>query len=328
MVTFHQVGQALFASEQYAGHTIVYDCGGERVELVNNAIDTDLPEDVEIDILFISHYDRDHVNGILHLLKTHKVKHVILPLVSDFSRFISYSSYPGNKYDRVLEFYKEPKQYIENISPNTKCHYQSAFDSENNVPGNQSYTPVQLPDIIPFGSSIIIPEAEWLLKPFHRKYMTIKEENEFMKGIGLDPDDDFATILSKWPVSSTILKKELIRIGVVSKSDINDYSMTLYSQNPHSRTLYLGDYNARKHCKELVDEYCEYWGNITCLQVPHHGSIDSFNDDLFGCGANDFVISNKLIAQKTSDINPQKVISKINQNNKTHFLTDNGVVEI
>ena len=158
--------------------------------------------------------------------------------------------------------------------------------------------------------------------------MTIKEENEFMKTIGLDPDDDFATILSKWPVSSNILKKELIRIGVVSKSDINDYSMTLYSQNPHSRTLYLGDYNARKHCKELVDEYGEYWGNITCLQVPHHGSIDSFNDDLFACGANDFVISNKLIAQKTSDINPQKVISKINQNNKTHFLTDNGVVEI
>ena len=66
--TFHNVGQALFCIEQVGGFTIVYDCGSEDKlgEMVKTAIHRTFKRNDKVDIVFLSHYDRDHVtpNGI------------------------------------------------------------------------------------------------------------------------------------------------------------------------------------------------------------------------------------------------------------------------
>ena len=322
MVCFHQVGQGLFVYEEFAGSTIIYDCGGENVKFVSTAIDTYFFPNKEIDILFISHYDRDHINGIFHLLKTCKVKHVILPLVSDFSRCLSFSSYPGNKFGRIMDFYEDPVRFIENRFPRVACHYQRAFDIENDLTNTQIIPLNQLPEIIDLGTVIHIPTSGWFLHPFNRKTMSDREEREFITRLGLDPNDRFSTIIQNWSTVNNKLKKELINVGVITKQNINDYSMTLYSQNIYSRSLFLGDYNARKYCNELVNYYRKYWGDITCLQIPHHGSIDSFNNNLLLCGADDFIVSNKLYPKKLGDVDPQQVLNIINSNKKTSYLTD------
>ena len=61
---FAHVDQALFAVERHCEHTIVFDCGGEDQSIVNKAIDEVLSDEEIIDILFVSHYDSDHINGI------------------------------------------------------------------------------------------------------------------------------------------------------------------------------------------------------------------------------------------------------------------------
>lgn len=317
MVTFHRVGQGLFASETFENHTIIYDCGGEKASIVKKAIDTDLTESCEIDLLFISHYDRDHINGIIHLLNTHKVKHVILPLVSDFSRFLSYCSYQYLNYGRIQLLYSNPYQFFKNVSPGTICHFLNT-----DLMRNTRYTIDNLPNELELNVQILL-EDDWLLMPYNRKVMTRQEEAEFLSGLGLDPNISFDKIKEKWPTIHTDLKKTLIGSGAVNKYIINDYSMTLYSQNKESKTLYLGDYNAKKNCGELKTVYNSFWHEISCLQVPHHGSEKSFSRDLLTSGANDYVISNSI---NSKSVNPQSVIEILNQQNKNTHITGNGIV--
>lgn len=59
-----------------------------------------------------------------------------------------------------------------------------------------------------------------------------------------------------------------------------------------SGCLYTGDYNASgsKEWKTLKEHYKQYWHSIGCVQIPHHGSRHSFNDE-FGEVNAFFVIS-------------------------------------
>lgn len=325
MVTFHRVGQGLFASEEYGDHTIVYDCGGERIKIVNEAIDFGLPETPDIDILFISHYDQDHINGILHLIETHDIKHVVLPLVSNFSRFLSSRDYIDADFDRIRVLYSNPELFFRNNSPRTHCHF--IRDVNENQGGRISISIEDLPK--EFDSSIqIILLNGWLLIPYNRKVMTQDDERRFISRLGLDPDLDFDQILEKWPSLDKCIKRKLLETGIVNRYTINDYSMTLYSQNRDSRTLYLGDYNAKDHCDKLQTVYGGFWKEISCVQVPHHGSEKSFNDELLECGANDYVISNTREPTSSKKVDPRPVIDIIKQHKKKPHITDKCKIEL
>lgn len=86
---FYPVGQGAFYSETHKlgdrTFTMVYDCGSstlkknEMVKIIENAFE----ENSIIDVLFISHFHADHVNGIELLAKRCKIKLVILPLITN-----------------------------------------------------------------------------------------------------------------------------------------------------------------------------------------------------------------------------------------------------
>lgn len=87
------VGQGAFYYESFTDvrantiRHIVYDCGA----LDNNNVTTqELPKEVDellekgdhINILFISHFDADHVNGITQLAKRYKIDSIVLPEIT------------------------------------------------------------------------------------------------------------------------------------------------------------------------------------------------------------------------------------------------------
>lgn len=86
---FHPVGQGAFYSESfYTGFgtfNMVYDCGSMSKgvdNIISKSFDKDNGDD--IDILFISHFDSDHVNKITLLKESvNKIKKVIMPLIPD-----------------------------------------------------------------------------------------------------------------------------------------------------------------------------------------------------------------------------------------------------
>lgn len=82
-----------FHSEQFKENNktianIVYDCGCGLDEKISdegiNVIHTAFNKTDVIDVLFISHFDQDHVNGIEALMnRVAQIKHVVMPLLSD-----------------------------------------------------------------------------------------------------------------------------------------------------------------------------------------------------------------------------------------------------
>ena len=83
---FHPIGQGAFYSEQHENFNIVYDCGTEWKNREKKSIDKMIKQsfgkDDEIDILFISHFDYDHVSKI-KVLRDHVkiIKKVVMPLL-------------------------------------------------------------------------------------------------------------------------------------------------------------------------------------------------------------------------------------------------------
>ena len=59
------VGQGGFACETIGDHVVVYDCGSQTSNsMVESCIDHLSTITDHVDILFISHFDTDHVNSL------------------------------------------------------------------------------------------------------------------------------------------------------------------------------------------------------------------------------------------------------------------------
>lgn len=85
--TFWPVGHGAFYTEVLRGGcqvVAVYDCGGKNQPIAHKCIDDfiaglDGNTKPTIDYLFISHFHKDHVNGVRYLLMKSRVKWIILP---------------------------------------------------------------------------------------------------------------------------------------------------------------------------------------------------------------------------------------------------------
>lgn len=76
---FLPVGQGAFYVEEFAdGFTLVYDCGSYgNISLINDAIEKSKIR--KIDLLVISHFHEDHINGLAYLFKNFTVKKMLMP---------------------------------------------------------------------------------------------------------------------------------------------------------------------------------------------------------------------------------------------------------
>lgn len=96
----HPVGQGAFYTETLHrpgcndDKHIVYDCGvipySHRLE---EEIKNFLPKGSTIDILFISHFHADHVNGIRLLSQMYQIKNVVLPQIDNYEWFYILENY-------------------------------------------------------------------------------------------------------------------------------------------------------------------------------------------------------------------------------------------
>ena len=85
---FHPIGQGAFYSERHTSCNIniVYDCGTTNPRLLakQKVISQSFRKDDVIHILFISHFDKDHISLIDTLKKAvKKIERVVLPLLHD-----------------------------------------------------------------------------------------------------------------------------------------------------------------------------------------------------------------------------------------------------
>jgi hypothetical protein len=73
--------------------TWVYDCGSERIDILEAEVDGLAAEVRHWDFLFLSHFDDDHLNGVPYLLdpSRSRVDTIVLPYVGDVQRLVQFA---------------------------------------------------------------------------------------------------------------------------------------------------------------------------------------------------------------------------------------------
>ena len=346
---FAHVGQALFAVERYCEHTIVFDCGGEDQDMVKRAIYDVFRDDEIIDILFISHYDRDHINGIQFLLKNHTVRHIVLPMIEEPTKAIMAHGMLDAGDNDGAHFVLNPVQLVSNFvqrnrldgydSDYPKVHYVQPWTEETNRGlrdvGEEGYPRVsdidEIGEYIAAGVALTINRktrwceqvcqkpnpkcpCRWIYLPFNRQVMTSDQVQAFWRELGMPENSKCDDVLPGWEDVRKQIKSAWSTATGLRKSDINDYSMTLYSgcRFPlhFNACLFTGDYNARSYMTELRTAYKILWDNIRVIQIPHHGSQNNFHKDLI-IHHGVHVISNRNQPKNNRQVNDTAVINKI-----------------
>lgn len=115
---FHPVGQGAFFSEHFEEtqppFTVVYDCGSSSLtdKQRKTKINSSFKERHVIDMLFISHFHADHINGIAHLKQQCQIKNVVIPYLDDEAKaLIKVANYLEYKFTET-EIIDNPVNYF------------------------------------------------------------------------------------------------------------------------------------------------------------------------------------------------------------------------
>lgn len=118
--SFWNVGQGLFSSgcilrENEAVFHWVYDCGTlSGLDLIKSAISkyNNSVKKSDIDLLVLSHFDSDHINGVGELLKNRKVKYWVVPYYPKWQRLVIAAALNIDASDEIFGFYNNPIEYL------------------------------------------------------------------------------------------------------------------------------------------------------------------------------------------------------------------------
>ncbi|MGX3021647.1 MBL fold metallo-hydrolase [Ursidibacter sp. B-7004-1] len=212
---FWAVGQGLFSSGKVlsGGNTAfswVYDCGSTPDKKTKQTKELDLAiqqmqnQYNELDLLAVSHFDQDHINGISKLLsKYQKVKYILLPyyplwqrliiakylgVTSDspnFNFFINPVKFIDDQFHQIETILLLPSndQYIpeEPIDPNSKELIFNTIDPQNNEFKNRPYSK-KVKWLDP-KTRLIFDQVEFVPYniPFHKLKIRPKNKQQFQQ---------------------------------------------------------------------------------------------------------------------------------------------------
>lgn len=145
-LTFERIGQGLFYTGRLnngRNFNFVYDCGSvSRRQYLSAAIDHTRDKMDIFDMVVISHFDEDHVNGIADLIRNKRVKLLVLPYVTWVERMMLYAHSTS-----------EDREYIQLLSD------PIAFFSNNDRFNIDSIVIVSGPDTPPSDNPDMLPPS-------------------------------------------------------------------------------------------------------------------------------------------------------------------------
>lgn len=295
---FHPVGQGAFYTEQHhingKVYSIVYDCGSLTLEEeeLKKMIEKFFPKGAEIDILFISHFDADHINGI-EMLKNHcEIKRVIIPLLEPEVKIslivrnaIRYRVFKNQIIDDPVSFFgNTPVTMVEEVS------IGKDLDSGEEI--NEEITVDKLGNKIKSGISIKLDKKdEWFYIPYN--YKQSDRRNQFLEELKAKD-----IRISDINIEEVTNKKEQNKIKEAYdkvRGKLNGNSLVLFSGTEADRfvksincfqfqekvycgCLYTGDIKLGVQLiKDLKKRLQKHLNKIGIIQIPHHGAKGNWN---------------------------------------------------
>lgn len=325
--TFHPVGHGAFYTERFTlpdrTYNIVYDCGcfeaakkgmnrKQYCERIYSIIDSCFKENDVIDALFISHFHTDHILGVAHLSERCDIKRIVLPQLSQaeilailLEEICDYNdNYPIDEMAESWQaIYSDKVERIEVLKDDLNDVDVREINLETIKDSVASGSRLRFLDkwvYIPFNSPISQEKVNDLYDAVNR------ECNEIFNGDKICFDE-----LRKY-LESDVNREKLksAYIAVFKKEKMNETSMILYSgmlgcnqkcerhcgkalhyANRYCtlNCLYLGDFEAKKqnYFDGLMEVYKPYFKHIGIIQVPHHGSNNNYNANLYSSSSPD-----------------------------------------
>ncbi len=306
---FHPVGQGAFYSERHdiGGNefNIVYDCGTSSSQKQAIAhVKTSFYQKSDIDILFISHFDFDHVSLIKTLKDNFKIKMVVLPLLHDGEEILI-NIYRSLGYPDISSLIDNPEKYFGEFTKIIRVrpydgnpeYKKERYNEETNYHEEKSVKDLRDGDYLSSGT--IISHYDWIFVPYNIEYHDRSQELEnifLSEGLDIDRfkiDIDYAiknrSIIKKAynMVTGRINQNSmLVYSGPFLNEDYNEeenFILNLLFNNPTNKTnmgcIYSGD--ADLNYTHLPSIFQQYWNNVGTIQIPHHGDLKSFCKNMF-----------------------------------------------
>ena len=318
---FHPIGQGAFYSERHDGFNIVYDCGTEYKNRSNPFYDKVVRQSFRetdvIDILFISHFDYDHVSKI-EVLRNHvkEIRFVVLPLLHNNEKILISNIYRSLDLD-LSQLVNDPEGFfgkeckVIHVKPSDEKGSESndsQIEIENIPQDKDGKYRIDSQKKLTIGGL-----TDWVYIPYNHEYSA--RNTELLKLLKLEKIDiaklqtDAKYTLDKITKDLRISKprggKKFQQVYDKLNGKINQNSMLVYSgpfylqSNPNIESYYYGhsqlspmvfhylfDDNrvacvftgdADLNISPIQTIYAGLWQYVGTIQIPHHGDLKSFN---------------------------------------------------
>ena len=293
----HPVGQGAFCTEtfneaMYKYKVVAFDCGGRIAadkSLQYPGLQNYL-QDKFVDILFVSHFHEDHINGVKCLIVNNQNIEIYIPKVSP---------------QRLL------LDYVYNLTKTNGHSNANDFILDLVLPSLNSERDINELD----GITVHIVKSDdivYLLDSRERKiweYNLYWQNSDEMLDNGIladicsildisgEPRYDKKFFTDVASIFTNVSKKQRIK-NIFAKyypEGHNAYSMLVYSHpsdlahlfdccEQNATCLYTGDSPATQRLIDIVQTK-----RIDNIQVPHHGSQHNFSDKLYYMGMTAFI---------------------------------------
>ena len=358
---FHPVGQGAFYSERhlYSNINTVYDCGtgsGTRNKKgAAGVVRQSFREDDIVHILFISHFDFDHISLIDTLKNSvNKIERVVIPLLQEPEKTFLSNIYKFLGEPHLANLVSNPSEFFGRETQIIRVHSGSEQEfEERDSPVNVSEIDEPVREIIS-GTPLTMNNLDnWVYIPFNYKHQSRREEFlEKLNTAGIDInrlENDPNYIFNKR------IRSKVKEVYKSISGGINENSMFLYSGpssikdsnslywggrcwhhdpycwyfnhyvyrcDPHRvACLYTGDGDLNKVKVKAI--YSNYWDFIGTIQIPHHGSLSSFDASILD---NRQFLCPISVGKNNSYGHPsQEVISEILLNKSSPLLVTEDV---
>lgn len=307
------VGQGAFYTEVFKKDdgtlfTVVYDCGTETDSSILEAqIDEFKKEITQIDLLFISHFHKDHISGLDKLLKKIPVIKTVIPMLPAHIMTLArvqnllQCKEEALAADAIIkELYlsdKTPKRFGKVIVVEPLDYSDLSDEEKGKGLGERAKS----------GSCIDGFESLWEYVPFNSVSIPDQRAIDFMKGLkditgALDNDGNLhvSKIIRGCRTKVMALYKD-----VMKGADENLYTMTVESRPSGSlakgsdpsvvreaRCLYTGDFDSVGN-DSLWNRFTMVYDypSIGTVQIPHHGSKRNWRQEFLEGAPRRFFIS-------------------------------------
>lgn len=319
--TFHPIGQGAFYSEVFhreGGNrpfVFVYDCGTEtgnshQQKPLTQQIDDWIRYDnvQQIDLLCISHFHKDHINGLDHLLSRVKVKKTLIPMLpEEVVTLTRIHNLVTADFDPIQD--GNIDGYIEELYYNA-YNKESRFGEiiavrpdEGEMQGQNDEKSTLLPQVagVANGTELFFAENIWVYKPFNsilpsdplaKKVVTnIKNRLPYVikvdgsLDVGLIMNDKFFRLVLMGEYNKEFKGRGDNLYTLVVESKPAD-GVTVQPCDKCARCLYFGDFDTsgdKSRLGRLFNTYRDY-KDIGIVQVPHHGAKGNWKQEMLqGC---------------------------------------------